>query len=180
MSRIGRAPIELPKGVELKISQPGRASVKGPKGSLEVEYSPRMEVEVEDGTVTVVRPSDHRLDRAQHGLARTLLSNAITGVTQGYEKKLEIHGVCFRAQNKGSNLELNLGFSHLVTIEAPEGITIQVTDPTHISVSGIDKQLVGQVAADIRAVRPPDSYHGKGVRYEGEFVRLKAGKTAAR
>jgi large subunit ribosomal protein L6 len=139
-----------------------------------------MEVSLEDGTLTVSRPSDNRLDRAQHGLARTLLNNAIMGVTEGYEKKLEIHGVGFRAQNKGSNLELSVGFSHPVVIEAPAGITIQVTDPTHITVSGIDKQLVGQVAADIRAVRPPDSYHGKGVRYVGEFVRLKAGKTAAR
>ncbi len=180
MSRIGRSPITLPKGVETKVTRPGHVSVKGPKGSLEVDYSPRLEVNVEDGTLTVVRPSDNRLDRAQHGLARSLLANAIAGVTEGFEKKLEIHGVGFRAQNKGSNLELSLGFSHPVTITAPEGITIQATEPTRITVSGIDKQLVGQVAADIRAVRPPDSYHGKGVRYAGEVVRLKAGKTAAR
>ncbi len=180
MSRIGRSPIPLPKGVETKITEPGHMSVKGPKGSLEVIYSSRMEVEVEDGTLTVVRPSDNRTDRAQHGLARTLLANAVTGVTDGYEKKLEIQGVGFRCQNKGSSLELSLGFSHPVLVEAPEGITIEATDATHITVKGIDKQLVGQVAANIRAVRPPDSYHGKGVRYVGEFVRLKAGKTAAR
>ncbi len=180
MSRIGRSPITLPKGVETKIVEPGKASVKGPKGSLEVVYSPRLEVKVEDGVLTVTRPTDNRSDRAQHGLARTLINNAVQGVTEGYEKKLEIHGVGFRCQNKGSDLELNLGFSHMVTIEAPQGITIQATEPTRITVSGIDKHLVGQVAANIRAVRPPDSYHGKGVRYAGEVVRLKAGKTAAR
>ncbi len=180
MSRIGRSPINLPKGVDVKIVEPGKATVKGSKGSLEVVYSPRLDVSVDDGVVTVNRPSDNRNDRAQHGLARTLINNAVLGVTEGFEKKLEIHGVGFRAQNKGQNLELNVGFSHNVTIEAPQGITIQATEPTRITVSGIDKHLVGQVAANIRAVRPPDSYHGKGVRYAGEVVRLKAGKTAAR
>ena len=180
MSRIGRSPISLPKGVETKVTQPGHANIKGPKGNLEVVYSPRMVVNVEDGNVVVERPSDNRDDRAQHGLARTLLANAITGVTDGYEKKLEIQGVGFRCQNKGSSLELSLGYSHPVIIDAPDGIKIEATDATHITVSGIDKQLVGQVAANIRAVRPPDSYHGKGVRYVGEQVRLKAGKTAAR
>lgn len=180
MSRIGRSPITLPKGVETKITEPGKANVKGPKGSLDVVFSPRLEVKVEDGVLSVSRPTDNRSDRAQHGLARTLINNAVQGVTEGFEKKLEIHGVGFRCQNKGSNLELNVGFSHMVLIEAPQGITIQATEPTRITVSGIDKHLVGQVAANIRAVRPPDSYHGKGVRYAGEVVRLKAGKTAAR
>lgn len=180
MSRIGRNPITLPQGVETSIPEAGLATIKGPKGRLEVRYSPRLEVEIDGGELSVKRTSDSRTDRAQHGLARTLIQNAILGVTEGYEKKLEIHGVGYRCQNRGSALELNLGFSHPVVIEAPEGITIQATEATRITVSGIDKQLVGQVAANIRAVRPPDSYHGKGVRYAGEVVRLKAGKTAAR
>jgi len=180
MSRIGRAPIELPKGVELKISQPGRASVKGPKGSLEVEYSPRMEVEVEDGTVTVVRPSDNRLDRAQHGLARTLLSNAITGVTQGYEKKLEIVGTGYRVMAKGADLEFALGYSHPIVVTPPEGVTFAVDGPTRFSVSGIDKQKVGEVAANIRKLRKPDPYKGKGIRYSGEQIKRKVGKAGKR
>ena len=180
MSRIGRSPIQLPKGVETKVTEPGKVSVKGPKGSLEVVFSPRMELQQEDGALKVARPTDHSQDRAQHGLARTLIANAITGVTDGYEKKLEIHGVGFRCANKGSTLELTLGFSHPVVVEPPAGITVQATEPTRITVSGIDKQLVGQVAANIRALRPPDSYHGKGVRYVGETVRLKPGKSAAR
>lgn len=180
MSRIGRSPIALPQGVEVKIGEPGQATVKGPKGSLEVVYNPRLVVKIEGGELNVTRPTESRTDRAQHGLARTLIYNAVLGVTEGYEKKLEIHGVGFRCQNQGTSLELSLGFSHPVVIEAPEGIKIEATEPTRITVSGIDKQMVGQVAANIRAVRPPDSYHGKGVRYVGEAVRLKAGKTAAR
>jgi len=180
MSRIGRSPISLPKGVETKLTEPGKVSVKGPKGSLEVVFSSRLGLLQEAGVLSVTRPTDHRDDRAQHGLARSLIANAITGVTQGYEKKLEIHGVGFRCVNKGSSLELSLGYSHPLTVDAPQGITIQATEPTRITVSGIDKQLVGQVAADIRALRPPDSYHGKGVRYAGETVRLKPGKSAAR
>lgn len=179
MSRIGRNPIAVPAGVDLKITE-GNVSVKGPKGALEVPVSTRLNLALEDGTLTVSRNGEQRDDRAQHGLARTLIQNAIVGVTDGYEKKLEIHGVGFRCAMKGSALELSLGFSHPVVIEAPEGITIQAPEPTRITVSGIDKQLVGQVAANIRKVREPDSYHGKGVRYEGEFVRLKAGKAAAR
>lgn len=180
MSRIGRSPIQLPKGVETKVVEPGKVSVKGPRGSLEVVFSPRMQLQQEDGALKVARPTDHNQDRAQHGLARTLIANAITGVTEGYEKKLEIHGVGFRCANKGSSLELTLGFSHPVVVDPPAGITVQATEPTRITVSGIDKQLVGQVAANIRALRPPDSYHGKGVRYVGETVRLKPGKSAAR
>lgn len=180
MSRIGRAPVALPKGVETTIAGGGLVKVKGPKGSLEVTIDSRLEVRVEDGHLTLERPSDHRNDRAQHGLARSLLANAVEGVTNGFEKKLEIHGVGFRCQNKGSALELSLGYSHPVTVEPPAGITVTATEPTRITVSGIDKQLVGQVAANIRALRPPDSYHGKGVRYAGEHVRLKPGKAAAR
>lgn len=180
MSRIGRAPITLPKAVEAKVAGGGRIEVKGPKGKLSVDIAPVLEVEVEDGVLTVKRASDNRFERAQHGLARALLANAITGVSEGFTRNLEIQGVGFRCQMKGSNLELSLGFSHPVVIEPPEGVTIQAPEPTKISVSGIDKQLVGQVAANIRAVRPPDSYHGKGVRYAGEVVRLKPGKAAAR
>jgi len=179
MSRIGRNPIPLPAGVELAVRQ-GHVSVRGPKGALEVDISPRLEVAVEGGEAVVRRPSDARSDRAQHGLARSLIANAVTGVTQGFSKNLEIQGVGYRCAVKGSTLELSLGFSHPVVVEPPEGITIVATDPTKITVSGIDKQLVGQVAANIRALRSPDSYHGKGVRYQGEFVKLKPGKAAAR
>lgn len=179
MSRIGRAPIALPKGVEVKVAE-GLVTVKGPKGTLEVVVSTRMTVSVENGEVVVARPTDHRNDRAQHGLARSLIANAVTGVSQGFTKNLEIQGVGFRCAMKGSNLELALGFSHPVVVEPPAGVTIAAPEPTKITVSGIDKQLVGQVAANIRAVRSPDSYHGKGVRYQGEFIKLKPGKAAAR
>ena len=179
MSRIGRSPITLPKGVELHVRE-GYITVTGPKGSLEVVISPRMTVTVENGEAVVARPTDHRNDRAQHGLARSLIANAVTGVSEGFSKNLEIQGVGFRCAMKGTHLELALGFSHPIVIEPPAGITIVAPEPTKITVSGIDKQLVGQVAANIRAVRSPDSYHGKGVRYQGEFVKLKPGKAAAR
>ena len=179
MSRIGRSPIPLPTGVELTIRE-GHVTVEGPKGTLEVDLNARLQVAVEDGQAVVTRPSDRRDDRAQHGLARSLIANAVTGVTEGYTKNLEIQGVGYRCAMKGSNLELSLGYSHPVVIEPPAGITITSTEPTKIQVSGIDKQLVGQVAADIRAVRSPDAYHGKGVRYQGEYVKLKPGKAAAR
>lgn len=179
MSRVGRAPITLPKGVELKVGE-GTIDVKGPNGALHVEISPRISVAVENGVVTMQRPSDHRSDRAQHGLARSLVANAVAGVTDGFQKNLEIQGVGFRCQMKGNDLELTVGYSHPVVITPPAGVTIQAPEPTKITVTGIDKQKVGQVAANIRAVRPPDHYHGKGVRYAGEQVRLKAGKAAAR
>lgn len=179
MSRIGRSPIPVPKGVEVS-AEPGRVAVKGPKGRLEVAISPKLTVEVDAGEVRVQRASDARTERAQHGLARTLIANAVTGVSQGFEKRLEIQGVGFRCAMKGSTLELSLGFSHPVTVEPPEGITIAAPEPTKITVSGIDKQLVGQVAANIRSLRAPDSYHGKGVRYQGEQIKLKPGKAAAR
>jgi large subunit ribosomal protein L6 len=179
MSRIGRSPIPLPKGVELDVRQ-GHVTVKGPKGTLEVDISPRLTVAVENGEVLVQRPGDARSDRAQHGLARSLIANAVTGVNEGFSKNLEIQGVGYRCAMKGSTLELSLGFSHPVVVEPPAGITIVAPEPTKITVSGIDKQLVGQVAANIRALRSPDSYHGKGVRYQGEYVKLKPGKAAAR
>jgi large subunit ribosomal protein L6 len=180
MSRVGRNPIRLPKGVEIKTLGAGVVEVKGPKGSLTVNVFPALGVSVEDGVLTVTREGDDRESRAQHGLARALLSNAVVGVSQGYTRDLEIHGVGFRCQMKGSNLELSLGFSHPVVVEPPAGVTLAAPEPTKIQVSGIDKQAVGQVAANIRALRPPDAYHGKGVRYAGEQVRLKPGKAAAR
>ena len=155
-------------------------TVKGPKGQLTVPFNPRLTLNQNEGVLNVERPSDAPRDRAQHGLIRSLLSNAVQGVTEGYSRKLQIQGVGYRCAMRGQNLELQLGFSHPVVFEPPEGITIAAPEPTRITVSGIDKQLVGQVAANIREVRPPDSYHGKGVRYEGEQVRLKPGKAAAR
>lgn len=181
MSRVGRNPIPVPNGVEVSIGSDGNTvQVKGPKGSLSVTISPRIEIKQEDGALHFERPTDHREDRAQHGLARSLVANAVEGVTNGFSKQLEIQGVGYRCQMQGSSIELLLGYSHPVVIAPPEGITIQAPEPTKIEVSGIDKQLVGQVAANIRAIRPPDSYHGKGVRYAGERIRLKAGKAAAR
>jgi len=181
MSRVGRNPITLPKGVEVSRSSDGtEITVKGPKGTLTAPVNPRITMTEEEGTIVFARPSDQRDDRAQHGLARALVANAIQGVSEGFSKDLEIQGVGYRCQMKGSALELSLGYSHPVVITPPDGVTIQAPEPTKISVSGIDKQLVGQVAANIRAVRPPDSYHGKGVRYVGEYVKLKAGKAASR
>jgi large subunit ribosomal protein L6 len=157
-----------------------RVTVKGPKGQLTVPLNPRLKVEREGDTLQVVRPSDAPRDRAQHGLARSLIHNAVVGVTEGFSRNLQIQGVGYRCAMRGKNLELQLGYSHPVVFEPPEGITLAAPEPTRITVSGIDKQLVGQVAANIREVRPPDSYHGKGVRYEGEQIRLKPGKAAAR
>ncbi len=179
MSRIGRMPVPVPSGVNVNV-QGDSVVVKGPKGQLTVPLNKRLTVDMGDGELTLSRPSDARDDRAQHGLARSLINNAVVGVTEGFTRNLEIRGVGYRAQMRGGALELSLGFSHPVVVEAPAGITIATPEPTRITVTGIDKQLVGQTAANIRALRPPDSYHGKGVRYEGEQVRLKAGKTAAR
>jgi large subunit ribosomal protein L6 len=179
MSRIGRTPVAIPKGVDVKVEK-GQLRVKGPKGELTVPVNERLNVEIQDGELMVSRPTDHRNDRAQHGLARSLINNAVIGVTEGYTRRLEIQGVGYRCAMRGSQLELSLGFSHPVVFSAPEGVTLSAPEQTKITVTGIDKQLVGQVAANIRAIRPPDSYHGKGVRFEGEHVRLKPGKTASR
>ena len=179
MSRIGKSPISLPKGVEVKVDK-GAVTVKGPKGQLSFTISSRLTVKEEDGHLYLERPTEHRQDRAQHGLARSLINNAVVGVTGGFTRQLEIQGVGYRCQMKGKQLELSVGYSHPVVIDPPQGVTVEAPEPTKITVSGIDKQLVGQVAADIRSVRPPDSYHGKGVRYAGEYVKLKPGKTAAR
>jgi large subunit ribosomal protein L6 len=177
MSRIGRKPIEVPDSVTVEIA-PGGVSVKGPKGELSQSLSSSMTVEQEDGTVIVKRPTDRGEHRALHGLTRSLIANMVEGVTEGFEKRLQIQGVGYRAQLKGRNLELALGYSHPVSIEAPEGIEFEVPQQTEIIVRGIDKQLVGQVAADIRKRRPPEPYKGKGIRYSDEQVMRKVGKRA--
>ena len=177
MSRIGRTPIDLPAGVSVSVSR-GRVIVNGPLGELSRDVPPRMTIEQADGTLTVKRPTDRGEDRALHGLTRTLVANMVEGVTKGFEKRLEIQGVGYRASLRGTALELNVGFSHPVVKDAPAGITFEVPTPTEIVVKGIDKQLVGQVAAEIRKVRPPEPYKGKGIRYRGEYVRRKVGKRA--
>ena len=177
MSRIGRKPIELPEAVTVELA-PGRVAVKGPKGELDQRLSPEMKVEQAEGAVTVQRPTDRGEHRALHGLTRSLIANMVEGVTEGFEKRLEIQGVGYRAALKGKNLELALGYSHPVAIDAPEGIEFEVPQPTEVIVKGIDKQLVGQVAADIRKRRPPEPYKGKGIRYKDEQVLRKVGKRA--
>jgi large subunit ribosomal protein L6 len=176
MSRIGRLPVPVPSGVEVSIN--GReVTVKGPKGTLNHVVPEPIEVDKgDDGAIEVKRPNDERQSRSLHGLTRSLLANMVTGVTEGYEKKLEIVGTGYRVMAKGSNLEFALGFSHPVVVNAPEGITFAVDGPTRLSVQGIDKQQVGEVAANIRKLRKPDPYKGKGVRYAGEQIRRKVGK----
>ena len=176
MSRIGRLPITVPSGVEVSLD--GQAvTVKGPKGTLEhVVAEPIQITRAEDGTLQVTRPNDERQNRALHGLSRTLVANMVLGVTDGYTKVLEIVGTGYRVAAKGSDLEFALGFSHPVLVKAPEGITFAVETPTRFSVSGVDKQKVGEVAANIRKLRKPDPYKGKGVRYQGEVIKRKAGK----
>lgn len=177
MSRIGRKPIPVPEAVTVDIS-PGSVAVKGPKGELTQGYSQEMAVEQAEGVVTVARPTDRGEHRALHGLTRSLIANMVEGVTEGFEKRLEIQGVGYRAALKGRNLELALGYSHPVSIDAPEGIEFEVPQPTEVIIRGIDKQLVGQVAADIRKRRPPEPYKGKGIRYRDEQVLRKVGKRA--
>ncbi len=177
MSRIGRAPIPVPDGVTVDISGQ-KVSVKGPKGELQHVVVEPIRVAQEDGTLVVTRPTDRGPHRALHGLSRTLVANMVTGVTTGFERKLELVGVGYRAALKGKNLELAVGFSHPVTFEPPEGITFEVPEATEIVVSGIDKQQVGQIASEIRRVRPPEPYKGTGIRYQGEVVRRKVGKRA--
>ncbi|HEY5528113.1 MAG TPA: 50S ribosomal protein L6 [Thermoleophilia bacterium] len=177
MSRIGRAPITVPSGVEVTLSG-SNVAVKGPKGQLALNAHPDMTISLDDGIVTVTRPDDSGSHRSLHGLTRTLISNMVTGVTTGFEKKLEIVGVGYRASKKGSDLEILVGYSHPVVVPPPENIEFEVPVPTQIVVRGIDKQRVGQVAADIRAIRKPEPYKGKGIRYAGEVVRRKVGKRA--
>ena len=177
MSRIGKRPIEVPGGVTVAI-EPGRVAVTGPLGSLQQAVPSRMQIAQEDGAVSVTRPTERGEDRALHGLTRTLIANMVEGVTKGFEKRLEIQGVGYRAALKGTDLELQVGYSHPVTIKPRTGITFEVPTPTEIFVKGTDKQMVGQTAAEIRKVRPPEPYKGKGIRYEGEYVRRKVGKRA--
>jgi large subunit ribosomal protein L6 len=178
MSRIGRKPIEIPSGVTVDVSPGGHVTVTGPLGTLEQQVPTRMDVAQEAGVITVTRPTDRGDDRSLHGLTRTLIANMVEGVTNGFEKHLEIQGVGYRAQLKGSDLELAVGYSHPVTVAPRDGISFEVPIPTQVVVKGTDKQAVGQVAAEIRKVRPPEPYKGKGIRYRDEQVRRKVGKRA--
>jgi large subunit ribosomal protein L6 len=177
MSRIGRKPIELPAGVSVSIS-PGRVMVNGPLGELTQQVPVRMQVEQQDSSILVSRPTERGDDRALHGLTRSLIANMVEGVTSGFQKRLEIQGVGYRAALRGVDLELNVGYSHPVVLKAPQGITFEVPSQTEVLVKGIDKQQVGEIAAQVRKVRPPEPYKGKGIRYEGEYVRRKVGKRA--
>ena len=177
MSRIGRMPITVPAGVTVEIKEGNVVTVKGANGTLTEQFSTDMNIALDAGVITVTRPSDVKEHRALHGLTRTLISNMIIGVSQGFKKDLEIEGVGYKAAKEGKNLVLNLGYSHPIVMPEPEGITITVTSPVKLTVFGADKQLVGAIAADIRGKRPPEPYHGKGVRYAGEVIRRKAGKS---
>ena len=176
MSRIGNKPVQIPAGVEVAVNG-NNVVVKGPKGQLELDVFEKLAINVEDNVLTVSRPDDERETRA-HGLTRALIHNMVVGVSEGFEKKLELAGVGYRVQQKGKNLEFSLGFSHPVIVEAPEGITFEVPDNTHVNVKGINKQQVGQIAAEIRGHRPPEPYKGKGIHYVGEHIRRKLGKAA--
>jgi large subunit ribosomal protein L6 len=180
MSRIGRMPIEVPSGVDVTISENNHIVVKGPKGTLARTLDASLQFVRENGSIVVQRPNDERRARAMHGLSRSLLANMVTGVTSGFEKRLEITGTGYRAQGGGTALTLQMGFSHPVQMEAPDGITFEVDGTTRVIVKGIDKEVVGQVAANIRKVRPPEPYKGKGIRYADEVIRRKAGKAGAK
>ena len=180
MSRIGRAPITVPAGVEIKIDENNHIVVKGPTGTLERDLVPSIKVNVEAGVIHVTRPDDSKLNRSLHGLTRTLVDNMVTGVTTGFEKKLEINGVGYRAAKEGKNLVMNLGYSHQVIVSENEDIQIDVPDANHVVIKGIDKQKVGQFAAEVRGKRPPEPYKGKGIKYDYEVVRRKEGKTGAK
>ena len=177
MSRIGRKPVSVPDAVTVTIA-PGNIAVKGPKGELAQTYSQDMKVSQEENTILVARPTDRGEHRALHGLTRSLIANMVEGVTDGFEKRLEIQGVGYRAALKGSSIEFALGYSHSITVDPPSGIEFEVPAPTQVVVRGIDKQAVGQVAAEIRRLRPPEPYKGKGIRYQGEVVLRKVGKRA--
>ena len=180
MSRIGRAPIAVPAGVEVSIADNNVVTVKGPKGTLVEQFHPNMTITLADGVVTVTRPNDLKENRSLHGLTRTLIHNMIVGVTEGYKKSLDVNGVGYRVALEGGKLVMNLGFSHQVIMEAPEGITIEVPNQNQIVISGYDKQLVGQFAAEVREKRPPEPYKGKGIKYSDEVIRRKVGKTGAK
>ncbi|APC46826.1 50S ribosomal protein L6 [Virgibacillus halodenitrificans] len=178
MSRIGLKPIEIPEGVEVKIGDRNSVTVKGPKGELSRDLPQDMKINMEDNVITIERPSDHKDHRALHGTTRSLINNMVVGVSKGFEKSLEIIGVGYRAQKQGNKVVINAGYSHPVEIDPIEGIEIEIPKNTQVVVKGIDKELVGAIASNIRAIRPPEPYKGKGIRYEGEFVRRKEGKTA--
>ena len=180
MSRIGRAPIAVHAGVEVSIADNNVVTVKGPKGTLVEQFHPNMTITLADGVITVTRPNDLKENRALHGLTRTLVHNMIVGVTEGYKKSLDVNGVGYRVALEGGKLVMNLGFSHQVIMEAPEGITIEVPNQNQIVISGYDKQLVGQFAAKVREKRPPEPYKGKGIKYSDEVIRRKVGKTGAK
>ena len=180
MSRIGKAPITVPAGVEITVSENNHVTVKGPKGTLERTIVPQMKLSTENGVLTVERPDDSKESRSLHGLSRTLIHNMVVGVTQGFEKKLEINGVGYRAVKDGKNLVMNLGYSHQIVIPETEDIQIDVPDANHIVIKGIDKQKVGQFAAEVRGKSPPEPYNGKGVKYDYEVIRRKEGKTGAK
>jgi len=177
MSRIGKQPIEIPDGVNVAVD-PGRVTVNGPLGELTQKVPARIKIDKQDGQLVVARPTERGDDRALHGLTRSLVANMVEGVTNGFEKRLEIQGVGYRASLRGTALELNVGFSHPVVMDAPAGITFEVPTQNEIVIKGIDKQQVGEIAAEVRDVRPPEPYKGKGIRYQGEYVRRKVGKRA--
>ena len=180
MSRIGRAPIDLPAGVEVKIESGNFVTVKGPKGTLSQQLSGAMTITQEGNVIHVTRPNDLKENRALHGLTRTLLHNMVVGVTEGYKKELDVNGVGYRVAKEGKKLVMNLGFSHQVFVDEPEGITIEVPNPNHIVISGCNKQQVGQFAAEVREKRPPEPYKGKGIKYTDEVIRRKEGKTGVK
>ncbi len=180
MSRIGRAPIEIPAGVTVKVDENNLVQVKGPKGELSRKINPDMKINIEGNTLTVTRPSDDKTHRSLHGLSRTLINNMVVGVTQGFTKNLEITGVGYRAAKQGKNLQLALGYSHPVIIEPPAGITLEAPTATTITVHGIDKELVGAIAANIRGWREPEPYKGKGIKYAGEHILRKEGKAGGK
>ena len=180
MSRIGRAPIAIPAGVEIKVEDNNVVTVKGPKGSLTQQFNPNMAIAIEDGVLHVTRPNDAKENRALHGLTRTLLHNMVVGVTDGYKKELDVNGVGYRVAKEGNKLVMNLGYSHQVFVDEIDGITIDAPTANKIVISGIDKQVVGQFAAEVRGKRPPEPYKGKGIKYTTEVVRRKEGKTGGK
>lgn len=180
MSRIGREPIKIPAGVEINIAEDNTVTIKGPKGTLTRTLVPQMKLVIEDGVLMVVRPDDEKESRSLHGLTRTLVNNMVIGVTEGFSKTLEINGVGYRAVKEGTNLVMNLGYSHQVIVAETEDIKIDVPNPNHIVIKGIDKQKVGQFASEVRGKRPPEPYKGKGIKYDNEFIHRKEGKTGAK